>query len=72
MSSLNVQDRLRSIRDKVEQGGRLNMDDGIFLYSPDVPLHEVGQLANFVREKINGNVGYYNINTHLNPTNVCV
>ena len=72
MSSLKIQDRLRSIRDKVEQGGRLNLDDGIFLYSPDVPLHEVGQLANFVREKINGNVGYYNINTHLNPTNVCV
>ena len=72
MSSLNVRDRLRSIRDKVEQGGRLQLEDGIFLYSPEVPLHEVGELANYVREKINGNVGYYNINTHLNPTNVCV
>lgn len=72
MSSLNVRDRLRSIRDKVEQRGRLDLDDGIFLYSPEVPLHEVGELANYVREKINGNVGYYNINTHLNPTNVCV
>jgi len=29
-------------------------------------------LANLVRERMNGNVGYYNINTHLNPTNVCV
>ena len=29
-------------------------------------------LPTIVREKINGNVGYYNINTHLNPTNVCV
>ena len=72
MIKLNVQSRLRVIRDKVEQGGRLSLDDGIFLYSPEVPLHEVGQLANYVREKINGNVGYYNINTHLNPTNVCV
>ena len=72
MNSLNVRDRLRSIRDKVEQRGRLDLDDGIFLYSPEVPLHEVGELANYVREKINGNVGYYNINTHLNPTNVCV
>ena len=72
MSSLNVRDRLRSIRDKVEQRGRLDLDDGIFLYSPEVPLHEVGELANYVREKINGNVGYYNINTHLNPTNICV
>ncbi len=72
MTSLNTKDRLRSIRDKVEQGGRLHLEDGIFLYSPDVPLHAVGELANYVREKINGNVGYYNINTHLNPTNVCV
>ena len=49
MSSLNVRDRLRSIRDKVEQGGRLHLDEGIFLYSPEVPLHEVGELANYVR-----------------------
>ena len=72
MNSANIKDRMRSIRDKVEQGERLYMEDGIFLYSPEVPLHEVGELANYVREKINGNVGYYNINTHLNPTNVCV
>jgi aminodeoxyfutalosine synthase len=72
MMSLKVQDRLKCIRDKVEQGGRLGMDDGVFLYSPEVPLHAVGELANYVRERINGNVGYYNINTHLNPTNVCV
>ena len=37
-----------------------------------MPLHEVGELANLVRERKNGNVAYYNINTHLNPTNVCV
>ncbi|MFN7317913.1 MAG: aminofutalosine synthase MqnE [bacterium] len=63
---------MKRIRDTVEAGGRLNMDDGIFMYSPEVSLHELGELANFVRERINGNVGYYNINTHLNPTNVCV
>ncbi len=72
MVSVDVKSRLRVIRDKVEQGGRLDMEDGIFLYSPEVPLQEVGLLANEVRERINGNVGYYNINTHLNPTNVCV
>ncbi len=64
--------RFREIRDKVEAGLRLTLDDGILLYDPDVPLQEVGQLANLVRERLNGNVGYYNINTHLNPTNVCV
>ncbi len=64
--------RFRQIRDKVESGQRLSMDDGIFLYDPEVPLQDVGQLANLVRERKNGNVAYYNINTHLNPTNVCV
>lgn len=72
MVAPKIQDRLRVVRDKVEQGGRLDMEDGLFLSSPDTPLHAVGELANYVRERINGNVGYYNINTHLNPTNVCV
>lgn len=72
MYPTEIQARLRDIRNKVESHERLNMEDGIFLYEPEVPLQEVGILANFVRERINGNVGYYNINTHLNPTNVCV
>ena len=63
---------LASIARKVEDGERLSMDDGLFLYDDSTPLHEVGQLANLVRERINGNVAYYNINTHLNPTNICV
>ena len=64
--------RFREIRDKVEASQRLSFDDGIFLYEPQVPLQAIGELANLVRERKNGNVGYYNINTHLNPTNVCV
>jgi aminodeoxyfutalosine synthase len=72
MIAPDIRSRMKRIRDTVESGGRLNMDDGIFMYSPEVSLHELGELANFVRERINGNVGYYNINTHLNPTNVCV
>lgn len=72
MLQSEIQSRLREIAVKVEAGQRLSMDDGIFLYEPEVPLQEVGILANQVRERINGNVGYYNINTHLNPTNVCV
>src|SRR5580658_1983273 len=56
---------LASIRAKVEAHQRLTFDDGLFLYRPEVPL-------NVVRERTNGNFAYYNINTHLNPTNVCV
>src|SRR5438094_5515612 len=62
---------LFTIRDKVEAGRRLSFDDGVFLYDqPD--LFTLGELANVVRERKNGNLTYYNVNTHLNPTNVCV
>ncbi len=64
--------RLKAIRDKVESGERLSSDDGLRMYDPSVPVNELGELANRVRERINGNIGYYNINTHLNPTNVCI
>ena len=64
--------RLKSVRDKVEAGERLSFDDGLFLYNRETPLHEVGELANLARERQNGNIVYYNINTHLNPTNFCV
>jgi aminodeoxyfutalosine synthase len=67
-----VDPRLKVIREKVEAGQRLSFDDGLLLSRDDVPLNDVGQLANLVRERLNGNRGYYNINTHLNATNVCV
>jgi aminodeoxyfutalosine synthase len=72
MSELTITDqRLKPIADKVLAGERLTMDDGIALYrSPD--LLAVGWLANHVREKRHGNITYYNVNRHINPTNVCV
>jgi len=63
---------LAPIREKVEAGERLTLDDGVLLYDNGVPLPELGELANLVRERKNGNFAYYNINTHLNPTNICV
>ena len=32
----------------------------------------MGWLANYVREKRHGNITYFNVNRHINPTNVCV
>jgi aminodeoxyfutalosine synthase len=63
---------MSAIRAKVEAGERLSFEDGLYLYKPEVPLGEVAELANLVRERKNGNLAYYNINTHLNATNVCV
>jgi len=63
--------RLREIREKVEAGQRLSFDDGIALEESN-DLFALGEMANLVRERYNGNFGYYNVNTHINPTNVCV
>ncbi len=72
MSELTITDqRLQPIAAKVLAGERLSLDDGIALYrSPD--LLAVGWLANYVREKRHGNITYFNVNRHINPTNVCV
>lgn len=72
MSNVEIAARFREIRDKVESQTRLSMEDGIFLYDPRVSLHELGHLADSVRRRMHGEVAYYNINTHLNPTNVCI
>jgi aminodeoxyfutalosine synthase len=60
-----------AIRDKVEAGQRLSFEDGVFLYE-SADLFTLGELANRVRERMNGQFTYYNVNEHLNPTNVCV
>ncbi len=72
MAELHIDDgRLKPIADKVLAGERLSADDGIALYRTN-DLLAVGWLANYVREKRHGNVCYFNINRHINPTNVCV
>lgn len=63
--------RLGAIQEKVEAGQRLSFDDGLALEASD-DLLTIGRLANIVRERYNGNYAYYNVNTHINPTNVCV
>ena len=63
--------RMAEIRDKVHAGKRLTFDDGLHL-DRHADLFALGELANLVRERKNGFRTYYNVNTHLNPTNVCV
>ena len=63
--------RIAAIADKVHNRERLTFDDGMYL-DQYADLFTLGELANGVRERLNGNVTYYNVNQHLNPTNVCV
>ena len=63
--------RLEPIRRKVEACERLSFEDGVTLYrSPD--LLGVGWMANRVRERLHGNATFFNVNRHINPTDVCV
>ena len=62
---------LEPIARKVFAGERLSYDDGLRLYGTQDVL-AVGWLANYVREKLHGDVTYFNVNRHINPTNVCV
>lgn len=71
-SSFPIRDpRLRPIAEKVLRGQRLEFADGVALYRSS-DLLAVGWLANWVRERRHGNICYYNVNRHINPTNVCV
>jgi aminodeoxyfutalosine synthase len=72
VSELQINDLcLKPIAGKVLAGERLSFADGMALYrSPD--LLAVGWLANHVREARHGDICYYNVNRHINPTNVCV
>lgn len=62
---------MQPVLGKVLAGERLSFDDGVLLYrSPD--LLSVGWMANYVRERLHGNRTYFNVNRHINPTDVCV
>jgi len=63
--------RLTEIAEKVAAGKRLNREEGMVIATSS-DLLGIGRLANTVRERRHGDVTYYNINRHLNPTNVCV
>ncbi|MEN6405158.1 MAG: aminofutalosine synthase MqnE [Thermoguttaceae bacterium] len=62
---------IEDIRRKIEAGRRLSAADGEWLFSPDADLHALGELADEVRRRKVGDAAYYNLNLHINPTNVC-
>jgi aminodeoxyfutalosine synthase len=61
---------LGEIAEKVVARERLSLEDGVALYrSPHI--HVVGALANHVRERLHGDLAYFNVNQHINYTNLC-
>jgi len=63
--------RLNPIADKVLAGERLSAENTLTLYRTGDIL-AVGWMANHVRERRHGDRTYFNVNRHINPTNVCV
>jgi aminodeoxyfutalosine synthase len=63
--------RLYAVKDKVLARQRLSVDDALTLYR-SADILAVGWLANSVRERMHGDKTYFNVNRHINPTNVCV
>ena len=62
---------LRTIAEKIDSRERLSFEDGVRLFE-SADLITVGALANKVRERLNGDFTYYNVNRHLNYTNICI
>lgn len=66
----NTDKRMAEIVDKVRQGERLNLEDGVYLYESNDIL-TIGQLANEVNLRKNGKKVYFIENMSLYFTNVC-
>ena len=72
MLNLRLEDpQLQTIADKVLAGERLDFADGATLFNSN-DLLAIGFLAHHVREKRHGKRTHFNVNRHINPTNVCV
>jgi len=61
---------LDAIAEKVLASERLSTDDGLALYATP-RVHALRELANLVRERMHGDLAYFNVNQHVNYTNYC-
>lgn len=60
---------MNKLIDKIASGERVNFDEALALYEMD--LFKLGALADSIRRSLHSNKTYYNINRHINPTNIC-
>ena len=63
--------RLRPILERVQNNARLSFDDAVTMYRSSDIL-SLGYMANLIRERKHGDTTYFNVNRHINPTDVCV
>ncbi|WP_294160408.1 aminofutalosine synthase MqnE [uncultured Selenomonas sp.] len=58
------------IEEKILRGVRLSREDGVRLFHCH-DLAWLGAMADIVRRRMNGDIVYYNVNCHVNLTNIC-
>ncbi len=63
--------RLETIKEKVDQGIRLDREDGLALFECD-DLLTLGELAHKVRTRLHEDRTYYVLNRHINYSNICI
>jgi aminodeoxyfutalosine synthase len=56
---------------RAADGGRITEQEAVLLMK-DAPLEELGAAADAVTRRRYGDAVTYNVNAHLNPTNICV
>lgn len=56
---------------RAADGGRITPEEAVRLYR-DAPLEDLGRAADAVVRRRVGDAITYNVNAHLNPTNICV
>src|SRR5213595_3122252 len=66
-----IPDALRPIAEKIESQERISDADAMALYQSS-DLNALGMMANFVRERKNGNYASYIHNRYINYSNICV
>jgi aminodeoxyfutalosine synthase len=57
------------IIEKIKSNQRLSLDEGVSLY--DMDIYTLGELADSIRKERFSDKTYFNINRHINPTNIC-
>ncbi|MBI1193007.1 MAG: aminofutalosine synthase MqnE [Bacteroidetes bacterium] len=62
---------LERIARNVQRAERLTPAEGLYLFQ-NADLGLLGAMANAVRERLHGDVTYFNRNFHIEPTNLCV
>jgi len=67
----NLDPQLAPIAAKVRNSQRITDEEGLLLFEKG-SLPFLGSLANSIRERLHGDITFFNRNFHIEPTNICV